>query len=161
MRRLILSIVAFIAMLAPALAPVFAVEPGEELSDPALEARARELSKGLRCLVCQNQSIDDSAASLAKDLRVVVRERLAAGDTDEEVIDFVVERYGEFVLLKPSFTAKNFVLWAAPASVLVFGAFLAAGFIRAHRKAPVETVAPLTAEEEAALKALHQDDASS
>ena len=100
--------------------PVKAVQPDEVLQDPALEARARHISEGLRCLVCQNQSIDDSEAPLAKDLRVVVRERLTAGDTDQQIEDFVVARYGEFVLLKPRFTPHTLLLWfATPAMFLV------------------------------------------
>jgi cytochrome c-type biogenesis protein CcmH len=104
-------------------APVFAVEPGERLADPVLEARARKLSGELRCLVCQNQSIDDSNAPLARDLRMVVRERLQTGATDSQVMSFIVERYGEFVLLRPKFGLHTAVLWFAP--LLVLGAALA------------------------------------
>lgn len=100
---------------------VFAVEPSEMLTDPALEARARELSKSLRCMVCQNQSIDDSNAPLAHDLRVLVRERLKAGDTDQQVQDFLVARYGEFVLLEPRLSAHTILLWAVPGLILVIG----------------------------------------
>jgi cytochrome c-type biogenesis protein CcmH len=95
--------------------------PNEMLDDPALEARARALSAGLRCMVCQNQSIDDSDAELARDLRVLVRERIAAGDSDEAVMDYVVSRYGEFVLLRPTFTARNALLWGMPVILLVCG----------------------------------------
>jgi cytochrome c-type biogenesis protein CcmH len=102
--------------------PVFAVQPDEILKDPALEARARALSQELRCMVCQNQSIDDSDAPLAKDLRVLVRERLTAGDSDKQVIDFLVARYGEFVLLRPPFNAHTLLLWLLPFGVLVAGA---------------------------------------
>ena len=98
-----------------------AVLPGEMLSDPALEARARALSSELRCMVCQNQSIDDSDADLAHDLRVLVRERIKAGDDDEEVIAYVVSRYGEFVLLKPRFSLRNALLWMTPILLLVAG----------------------------------------
>lgn len=101
--------------------PAFAVQPSEVLDDPVLEKRARELSAGLRCMVCQNQSIDDSDAELARDLRVLVRERLLAGETDEEVIDYVVSRYGEFVLLKPRFSMRNALLWSTPAILLLLG----------------------------------------
>ena len=101
--------------------PAFAVQPGEVLADPALEARARALSAELRCMVCQNQSIDDSDAELAHDLRVLVRERLTAGDSDAEVIDYVVSRYGEFVLLKPRFSLRNALLWGAPVLLLLAG----------------------------------------
>ena len=99
--------------------PVKAVQPDEVLQDPALEARARHISEGLRCLVCQNQSIDDSEAPLAKDLRLLVRERLTAGDTDQQIEDFVVARYGEFVLLKPRFTAHTLLLWFATPAVFL------------------------------------------
>src|SRR5512132_3122829 len=99
-----------------------AVEPGEVLSDPALEARARALSKELRCMVCQNQSIDDSEAPLARDLRVLVRERLQAGESDRHVIDFLVARYGEFVLLRPRFSWHTALLWLGPAAMLAIGA---------------------------------------
>lgn len=102
--------------------PAGAVNPDERLADPALEARARALSAQLRCMVCQNQSIDDSNAELAKDLRLIVRERLAGGDSDEAVVDYVVSRYGEFVLLKPRLEGKTLVLWGAPAFLLLVGA---------------------------------------
>ncbi|MBT8409419.1 MAG: cytochrome c-type biogenesis protein CcmH, partial [Alphaproteobacteria bacterium] len=97
----------------------FAVEPGEVLEDPALEARARELSKNLRCLVCRNESIDESNADLARDLRILVRERLEAGDSDEQVIDFLVDRYGEFVLLTPRADGSNLILWIAGPAMFV------------------------------------------
>src|SRR5512145_251009 len=102
--------------------PALAVQPDEVLSDPALEGRARHLSKELRCMVCQNQSIDDSDAPLARDLRILVRDRLKAGDNDSQVIDFLVARYGEFVLLKPRFQWHTAVLWMAPPVLLVLGA---------------------------------------
>ena len=105
--------------------PSFAVEPTEIMGDPAKEQRARSLSLELRCLVCQNQSIDDSNAELAKDLRVLVRERLDAGDSDEAVKAYLVARYGEFVLLKPSFSAHNFLLWTLPFIGLLMGVVLA------------------------------------
>ena len=100
-----------------------AVQPDEILADAALEARARALSKELRCMVCQNQSIDDSDAPLARDLRILVRERLQAGDNDRQVIDFLVARYGEFVLLKPRFSPHTALLWLGPAAILLVGAF--------------------------------------
>lgn len=102
-------------------APVFAVEPDEVLDDPVLEARARTLSKTLRCLVCQNENIDSSHAPLAKDLRVLLRERLVAGDTDEEVLEFLVARYGDFVLLQPPVQSNTLVLWLAPALFMIIG----------------------------------------
>jgi len=130
--------------------PAFAVLPDERLADPALEARARALSAELRCMVCQNQSIDDSDAELAHDLRVLVRSRIAAGDTDSEVIDYVVSRYGEFVLLKPRFSVRNALLWCAPVLILAAGA---AGALVALRRRRIATV-PLSADEEAKLAEL-------
>jgi cytochrome c-type biogenesis protein CcmH len=114
--RLALMILALLSC-----APAWAVQPDEVLPDPALEARARSLSKELRCMVCQNQSIDDSAAPLARDLRLLVRERLTGGDSDQQVLDFLVARYGEFVLLKPRFAWHNALLWLGPPGVLVGG----------------------------------------
>jgi cytochrome c-type biogenesis protein CcmH len=104
------------------LTPALAVQPDEILKDPVLETRARSLSAGLRCLVCQNQSIDDSDAPLAKDLRVLIRERLQAGDSDSQVIDYVVARYGDFVLLKPRFNAQTWLLWLSPFAILLAAA---------------------------------------
>src|SRR5215213_2630649 len=101
--------------------PAWSVQPDEVLSDPALEARARALSKELRCMVCQNQSIDDSDAPLARDLRILVRERLQGGDSDRQVIDFLVVRYGEFVLLNPRFTWHTALLWLGPPATLIGG----------------------------------------
>ncbi|WP_457935833.1 cytochrome c-type biogenesis protein [Mesorhizobium sp. 10J20-29] len=127
---------------------VLAVQPGEALSDPALEARARALSTELRCMVCQNQSIDVSDADLARDLRMLVRERLSAGDSDAEVLDYIVSRYGEFVLLKPQLNIRNALLWGTPLILLLVGGgvMLAAG--RSRRKAEPKA---LSAEESAAL----------
>ena len=133
-------------------APAHAVEPGEALADPALEARARDLSADLRCLVCQNQSIDDSHAPLARDLRLLVRERLKAGDTDEQVRDFLVQRYGDFILLKPPLRIGTLLLWGAPLLVLALGGLgLAAA---ARRRRVVVPVAELSAEERARLDKL-------
>jgi cytochrome c-type biogenesis protein CcmH len=129
------------------LGPAGAVQPGEALADPALEARARALSAELRCMVCQNQSIDLSDAELAHDLRVLVRERLAAGDSDKEVLDYVVSRYGEFVLLKPRFSLRNALLWGTPVLLLVIGAGVLF-FSQGRRKATAQT---LTEEETAEL----------
>lgn len=127
----------FLAMLFLSLflaGPAFAlVSPSERLPDPEQEARARAISKELRCLVCQNQSIDDSDAELAGDLRRIVRERIAAGDTDEEVFDYVVDRYGEFVLMTPRFEPATWALWLGPALVLVLGGAMAAIFMRRKR----------------------------
>lgn len=116
--------------------PVFAVQPDEILDDPVLEARARELSKGLRCLVCRNENIDDSNADLARDLRLLVRERLLAGDTDDEVIEFVVARYGEYVLLKPRGDGANMVLWIAGPLMLVMAGTVAVTYLRRRKTAP-------------------------
>jgi len=113
---LIIALLTFVAV--PC---AMAVEPDEVLSDATLEARARALSKELRCMVCQNQSIDDSEAPLARDLRILVRERLQSGDSDGQVIDFLVARYGEFVLLRPRFTWQTAVLWLGPAAMLLIG----------------------------------------
>jgi cytochrome c-type biogenesis protein CcmH len=137
MRRLAL-IALLIALAAPTAA--LAVEPDEILRDPALEARARNLSSELRCLVCQNQSIDDSAAPLARDLRVLVRERLIAGDSDSQVLNFLVARYGEFVLLKPRFELHNLLLWGLPPVVLVAG--MIALFVTARRRQSANLQAP-------------------
>jgi cytochrome c-type biogenesis protein CcmH len=134
--------------------PVFAVQPDEVLKDPALEKRAREISAGLRCLVCQNQSIDDSDAQLAKDLRLLVRERLVAGDTNQQVEHFLVQRYGEFVLLKPTFGTHTLLLWLTPALVLILGGI---GAYAAMRRRP-RPAAALDAEEQRALEDLLKRD---
>jgi cytochrome c-type biogenesis protein CcmH len=131
--------------------PAFAVQPSEVLDDPALERRARTISAELRCMVCQNQSIDDSDAELARDLRVLVRERLVAGESDREVIDYVVSRYGEFVLLRPQMNMRNALLWATPAVLLGLGAIaLLVGARRSRGRAG----ARLTPDEEARLEAV-------
>ncbi|HEY6633659.1 MAG TPA: cytochrome c-type biogenesis protein [Rhizobiaceae bacterium] len=127
--------------------PAGAVQPGEALADPALEARARTLSTELRCMVCQNQSIDLSDAELAHDLRVLVRERLMAGDSDEEVLDYVVSRYGEFVLLKPRLSVRNALLWGTPVLLLVAGA----GVLLVSQRRRKSAASTLTDEERADL----------
>ena len=147
MRRLVFFL--FAAFLFAA--PVFAVEPDEVLADPALEARARTLSKTLRCMVCQNQSIDDSNAPLARDLRILVRERLKSGDSDAQVREYLVARYGEFVLLEPRISERTIALWAAPGFVLVLGLLGIALWIR--RGAPA-SLSPLSAEEKQRLSKL-------
>lgn len=134
-------------------APLWAVQPDEILEDPALEERAREISEGLRCLVCRNESIDESNADLARDLRLLVRERLVAGDSDEEVVDFVVDRYGEFVLLRPQVTGSNLLLWLAGPAVLVLALGVGGAYIRRRSKAE-PAAEGLSADEEARLKAL-------
>jgi len=138
-----------------AMSPVKAVEPDEVLQDPALEARARHISEGLRCLVCQNQSIDDSAAPLAKDLRVLVRERLKAGDTDQQIEDFVVARYGEFVLLNPRFEPQTFLLWFATPAVLIIALLIVVFAYR--RRSAAAAPAKLSDAEERRLKHLLED----
>ena len=141
MRRLLNSVIARAILLSAILlcasllatSPALAVDPDEQLADAAMEARARDISKVLRCVVCQSQSIDDSDAPLAKDLRLLVRERIVAGDSDKEVIDYIRARYGDYVLLKPRLTAATALLWAGPFLVLVLGA---AGAVLALRQTP-------------------------
>jgi cytochrome c-type biogenesis protein CcmH len=131
-------------------APARAVLPSEELANPKLEARARHIAGELRCLVCQNQTIDDSDAPLAADLRVLLRQRLLAGDTDQQAIDYIVARYGHYVLLKPPFEPSTLLLWLGPFLVLVAGAAGLATIAR-RAKAPPGEPTPLTSEEEARL----------
>jgi cytochrome c-type biogenesis protein CcmH len=150
MRRLAL-IALLVALVAPTAA--LAVEPDEILKNPQLEARARQLSEELRCMVCQNQSIDDSAAPLARDLRLLVRERLTAGDSDQQVLNYLVARYGEFVLLKPRFELQNLLLWGLPPVALVAG--MIALFVTARRRRTVNLQAPaLSAAEQQRVAAL-------
>ncbi|MGI3167882.1 cytochrome c-type biogenesis protein [Pseudooceanicola sp. C21-150M6] len=132
----------FILVLALILTPLtaLAVQPDEILDDPALEARARDLSKGLRCLVCRNENIDDSNAELARDLRLLVRERLTAGDTDEEAIDFITDRYGEYVLLNPRTGGSNLVLWLAGPAMLILGLGIGAVFVRRRTRGTETTL---------------------
>ena len=154
MRRLASALVV-VALLCGS--PAFAVQPDEMLKDPALESRARTLSQELRCMVCQNQSIDESDAPLAKDLRVLVRERLTAGDTDNQVIDFLVSRYGEFVLLKPRLSLHTLLLWLAPFGVLIVAAIAFLAAWRRTRTAPDAVESKLTTDEEARVAALVKD----
>ncbi|AXS39982.1 cytochrome c-type biogenesis protein [Breoghania sp. L-A4] len=132
--------------------PALAVQPDEVLSDPVLEHRARALSKELRCMVCQNQSIDDSDAPLARDLRILVRERLKEGDSDGEVIDYLVDRYGEFVLLKPRFALHTLALWLGAPLALLLGGFLVFRASRNKAAARSAGVEPLSEAEQAELK---------
>ncbi|MDP4004177.1 cytochrome c-type biogenesis protein [Methylobacterium sp. NEAU K] len=132
-------------------APAHAVQPDEVLKDPVLEHRAREISAELRCLVCQNQSIDDSDAPLAKDLRLIVRERLVKGDGDRAVLDYVVDRYGEFVLLRPVFALHTLLLWLTPVLAVLLGGF---GIWRLARRRSAAPARALTAAEEAEVAAL-------
>ena len=135
--------------------PAAAVEPGEVLDDPVLERRARDISKDLRCLVCQNQSIDDSNADLARDLRILVRERLVAGDNDTAVIAFIVARYGDYVLLDPPFKGSTYVLWIGPGVIFAFGAAALVLFLRRRTSAAPP---PLTEEEARIVEALMDDE---
>ena len=133
--------------------PALAVEPGEELKDPAQEARARVLSQELRCVVCRNQSIDDSDAGLARDLRLLLRERIAAGDDDREALNYIEARYGEYVFLRPRFDGRNAVLWLGGPALLLLGAAAAFGVMRRGRRAEAAPP-PLTAAEQARLDAI-------
>lgn len=144
MKRLLL----ILALLA---APVWAVQPDEILDDPVLEDRARELSKGLRCLVCRNESIDESDASLARDLRILLRERLVAGDSDEEAVEFIVDRYGEYVLLNPTVTGANWLLWGAGPLMLLLAGGMGLIYLRGRATAKASAETPLSAEEQARL----------
>ena len=147
------SIVVLLALFAAS--PLHAVQPDEVLRDPALEERARALSKELRCMVCQNQSIDDSDAPLARDLRILVRERLVAGDSNAQVLDFLVARYGEFVLLRPRLSWHTAMLWGLPPAVLLLGILTLILVVRRRTVArPAADVGNLTAEEEARLTEL-------
>ena len=150
MRRLLFVLALILVAL-----PSFAVEPDEVLEDPVLEARAREISAGLRCPVCRNESIDDSNARVAKDLRLLVRERLMAGDTDAEVMAYVVDRYGEFVLLRPTASGSNIVLWLAAPALLLGGLGLAVVSIRRRQSAGAPS--QLTDDEAARVRALLDD----
>ncbi len=152
MRRLMLALLVPLALLVAAPAP--AVQPDEMLDDPALEARARAISENLRCLVCRNESIDDSNAELARDLRLLVRERLKAGDTNAEATDYVVERYGEFVLLKPRFSAENALIWLAGPLAFLAGLGIVLGYLRTRRPRAAANAAPLSADERRRLDRL-------
>jgi cytochrome c-type biogenesis protein CcmH len=135
--------------------PAFAVRPDEMLADPGLEARARDLSQGLRCLVCRNENIDDSDAELARDLRLLVRERLMAGDTDEAALAFIVDRYGEYVLLRPTATGSNLLLWLAGPLMLLGGGMIA--WVTVRQRAALPEAPPLSAEDQARLAEMRRD----
>ncbi len=150
MRRLLLLAVTLVALAGPALA----VNPDEQLADPALEARATALSRELRCVVCQNVSIDESDAALARDLRIILRERIAAGDTDKQAVAFLVQRYGNFVRLKPPLQADTLALWLGPLAVLLIGGVGVAAYMRGRGASP----APLDDAERAELAALMNSD---
>jgi cytochrome c-type biogenesis protein CcmH len=145
MRTILTAVILLLASIAPA----HAVNPDEVLADPALEARARAISAELRCMVCQNQSIDDSNAELAKDLRVLVRERLMAGDTDDQVLAYIVSRYGEFVLLKPPLGFHTLLLWGMPVALLLIGGVVV--LRQAGRKRQPVPATPLSEDEQKAL----------
>ena len=134
--------------------PTLAIQPDEILQDNGLEQRARVISKELRCLVCQNQSIDDSDAPLARDLRLLVRERLQTGEKNEEVIAFIVDRYGDFVLLRPPVKASTIALWISPLALLLLGFFLLLTWFRKHRKNVPDDIKPLSDQEITKLKAM-------
>ncbi len=153
MRRFWLVLWVVIAISAPGVS--LAVNPDERLADPVLEQRARDLSKGLRCLVCQNQSIDDSNAALARDLRVLVRERLLTGDSNQQVLDHVVARYGDYVLMRPPFRLSTALLWAGPGLLLLAGGALAVMYVRGRRGTHLASdTPPLTDDEHRRLEAL-------
>ncbi|HML12312.1 MAG TPA: cytochrome c-type biogenesis protein [Xanthobacteraceae bacterium] len=140
-----------------AAAPARAVQPDEMLRDPALEARARNLSRELRCMVCQNQSIDDSDAPLARDLRILVRDRLTAGDNDKQVLDFLTARYGDFVLLKPRLSWETAALWGTPAVLLVLGGLGLIAFLRRRRPAQAAAAGLTPAEQQRVEDLLRQE----
>ncbi len=157
-RRLVLALLLCLSAL-----PALAVNPDEILADPALEARARALSSQLRCMVCQNQSIDDSNAELARDLRLLVRERITGGDSDQQVIDYVVSRYGEFVLLKPRLSAHTYLLWGAPIALFVIGAIAMAVYARSpetQRRGTGGAGSPSEGISRSTLPKIHRPDSS-
>ena len=162
MRRLHF-VAAIVALALLHAAPSWAVQPDEILPDATLEQRARHLSRELRCMVCQNQSIDDSDAPLARDLRLLVRERLKAGDSDQQVLDFLTARYGDFVLLNPPLNWRTALLWTLPTGLLVFGGFILLMMARRQRGRPLATdssglQSPLTPEEEVRITTLLDKD---
>jgi len=152
MRRILGCVLLALALLGSP--PAHAVQPDEIMANPAQEQRARALSRELRCMVCQNQSIDDSDAPLARDLRLLVRERIASGDTDNQVLDFLVARYGQFVLLKPRFERQTLLLWLLPPLLLIGGGIALWLQVRRRGQSASDSVSRLTAEEEARLAAL-------
>ncbi|MFO7759431.1 MAG: cytochrome c-type biogenesis protein [Roseovarius sp.] len=150
MKRLILILCLFAS-------PVLAVQPDEILDDPVLEERARDISGGLRCLVCRNESIDESNADLARDMRLLVRERLVEGDSNAEAIDFIVDRYGEYVLLNPTTGGSNLLLWLAGPVMLGAGVLMAGIYLRGRAGTPEEDVTRLTEAEEHRLRDILKD----
>ena len=148
-----LIVVAAMMIYAMAL-PAVAVQPDEVLADAALEERARDISAGLRCVVCRNESIDQSNAEIARDLRLLVRERLVAGDSDDDVMLYIVARYGEYVLMRPTMTGSNILLWLAPLVLILAGGGLSLAYIQRRSRAPAPGEAVLSPEEEARLQAI-------
>lgn len=157
MRRIAIVLILAMTGMGGLAKSALAVMPDEVLSDPALEARARALSQDLRCLVCQNQSIDDSNAPLARDLRIIVRERLTAGDLDREVIAYLSRRYGNYVLLKPPFQADTLLLWIGPALVLGVTGGVFANYMRQRRRQADPPILPLTESERQQLAVLAKE----
>lgn len=137
--------------------PLLALEPDEVLDDPKLEERARDISAGLRCLVCRNESIDESNADLASDMRLLVRERLIAGDSNDEVVQFIVDRYGEYVLLNPRVTGSNLVLWLAGPGMLLIGAGIGWAYLRRRGRAEDDQIDPLDEDEAERLREIMKD----
>lgn len=161
MRQLALTLWLALAVLGP-LAPItatqaVAVEPDEILDDPELEARARDLSRGLRCMVCRNESIDESNAELARDMRILVRERLVEGDSDPEVIAFIVDRYGEYALLKPTTGGANWILWAAGPIMMLLALGVGYSYLRGRQPSNSAREEKLSAEEQARLRKILED----
>jgi len=146
LRCLVLAALLVLPVAAPA------VQPDEVLPDPALESRAREVSEGLRCLVCRNENIDESNADLARDMRLLVRERIVEGDSNDEVVDFIVDRYGEYVLLNPTTRGSNLILWLAGPAMFLLAAGIGWGYLRARETAEVEVAPDLNPDEQARLK---------
>ena len=136
----------------------YSVEPSEVLDDPVLEELARDISKDLRCLVCQNESIDESSATLAKDLRILVRERLLAGDNKDAVLKFIVDRYGEFVLLNPSSNGSNLILWLSGPLMLLIALIISFSFIKANQKLKLNTIIALSDEEKRELEKIIREE---
>lgn len=153
----LLALILCLAMVIPIAYPAVAVQPDEVLDDPVLENRARELSKGLRCVVCQNESIDESNADLARELRLVVRERLVAGDSDEQVLDYLVARYGEFVLLKPRTDGWNLILWLSGPALFLLALGVGVVYVRGRASAAAPAETGLSEDEAARLKEILKD----
>ncbi|MGR3702648.1 MAG: cytochrome c-type biogenesis protein [Paracoccaceae bacterium] len=161
MMRLVMALWLALAGLGPIMVvtalPAHAVQPDEVLDDPALEARARELSRGLRCMVCRNESIDESNAELARDMRLLVRERLVAGDSDQEVVTFIVDRYGEYALLKPTTGGANWLLWAAGPVMLLLALGVGFSYLRGRQTAQEAGPGQLSEDEKAKLSKILED----